>query len=117
MPRDKRGYFSGLVLVPAARGANELRRTYSEPLLIVMAIVGRCASHWVRECCQPAAGPRRRPGRTRSRSGSRSALAAADLIRQLLTEGVVLVSLGAAAGLLFARWGASFLVAVLAGPD
>ena len=38
------------------------------------------------------------------------------LIRQLLTEGVVLVSLGAGAGLLFARWGASFLVAVLAGP-
>ena len=28
----------------------------------------------------------------------------------------MLVSLGAAAGLLFARWGASFLVAVLAGP-
>ena len=39
------------------------------------------------------------------------------LIRQLLTEGVVLVSLGAGAGLLFARWGASFLVAVLAGPS
>jgi predicted permease len=38
------------------------------------------------------------------------------LIRQLLTEGVVLVSLGAGTGLLFARWGASFLVAVLAGP-
>ena len=40
MPRDKRGYFSGIALVPAARGANELRRTYSEPLMIVMAIVG-----------------------------------------------------------------------------
>ena len=38
------------------------------------------------------------------------------LVRQLLTEGVVLVSLGAGAGLLFARWGASFLIAVLAGP-
>ena len=38
------------------------------------------------------------------------------MIRQLLTEGIVLVSLGAAAGLLFGRWGASFLVAVLAGP-
>ena len=63
-------------------------------------------------CCLPA----RRPGRTKSRSGSRSAPAAVRLIRQLLTEGVVLVSLGAAAGLLFARWGASFLVAVLAGP-
>ena len=40
MPRDKRGGFSGLVLVPAARGANELRRAYSDPLFIVMGIVG-----------------------------------------------------------------------------
>jgi predicted permease len=40
MPRDKRGGFSGVVLVPAARGANALRRAYSEPLLIVMGIVG-----------------------------------------------------------------------------
>src|SRR4029079_15182122 len=38
------------------------------------------------------------------------------VIRQLLTEGIVLVSLGAAAGVLFARWGASFLVAMLSGP-
>jgi predicted permease len=38
------------------------------------------------------------------------------LIRQLLTEGIVLVSLGAGVGLLFGRWGASFLVTVLAGP-
>ena len=35
-----RDYFSGLVLVPAAKGANALRRAYSEPLLIVMGIVG-----------------------------------------------------------------------------
>lgn len=39
------------------------------------------------------------------------------LIRQLLTEGMVLVSLGAGAGLLFARWGAAFLIAMLAGPS
>src|SRR5207237_4543080 len=39
IPREKRGYFSGIELVPAVRGANELRRSYSEPLLIVMGIV------------------------------------------------------------------------------
>jgi predicted permease len=39
------------------------------------------------------------------------------LIRQLLTEGAVLVSLGALAGLLFARWGVSFLVSLIAGPS
>ena len=40
MPRNKRDYFSGIALVPAGRGANALRETYSEPLMIVMAIVG-----------------------------------------------------------------------------
>ena len=41
MPRERRGdYLSGIALVPAARGANNLRGTYAEPLLIVMAIVG-----------------------------------------------------------------------------
>ena len=38
------------------------------------------------------------------------------LVRQLLTEGAVLVSLGALAGLLFARWGVSFLVGLLREP-
>ena len=38
-PREKRDYFSGIELVPALRGANALRRNYSEPLLIIMAIV------------------------------------------------------------------------------
>ena len=37
-------------------------------------------------------------------------------MRQLLTEGAVLVSLGALAGLLFARWGVSFLVGLLREP-
>ena len=40
MSRDKRGCFSGIELVPAASGTNALRRTYAEPLMIVMAIVG-----------------------------------------------------------------------------
>jgi len=116
MPRERRGYFSGIALVPAAKGANEIRRAYSEPLLIVMGIVGVVL---LIGCANVANLLLARATARQNEIAVRLAIGASRgrLIRQLLTEGVVLVSLGAAAGWLFARWGASFLVAVLAGPS
>ena len=113
-PPDKRGYFSGIALVPAARGLKRLRRQLSEPLLIAMAIVGGVL---LVGCANLANLLLARASARRGEMSVRLAIGAGRgrLMRQLITEGTVLASCGAIVGLLVGRWGISLLMGLVYG--
>ena len=112
-PREKRTYFSGIELVPASHGLAGLRRQLSELLLITMAIVGLVL---LIGCANVANLLLARVSARHNELAVRLAVGASRgrIMRQLLTEGVVLATCGAAAGLIFAKWGVSSLLAILA---
>ncbi len=107
------------VLVPAATGTSDrsgLRRQYSRPLVTVLAVVVLVL---LVACVNIANLLLARATARRPEMSIRLALGATRwrLARQLLVESLVVAVLGAACGLLFARWASRAVVAGLSTVD